>query len=158
MQKITTFLSFNDQAEEAANFYCSIFKNAAILNITRYNEAGPGPVGSVMVVSFKLEDQAYVALNGGPEISFSMATSFMINCADQEEVDHYWDKLSAGGKTLQCGWLTDKFGLAWQVTPTVLMELMHDKDLKKSKIVMEAMLQMDKIDIKKLQDAAAQVS
>jgi predicted 3-demethylubiquinone-9 3-methyltransferase (glyoxalase superfamily) len=158
MQKITTFLWFDGQAEEAANFYCSVFKNSKINNIIRYGEAGPGPVGSVMLVNFELEGQAFIALNGNPEYPFSLATSLYVNCETQEEVDQLWDKLTEGGKPIQCGWLTDKYGMPWQVIPEVLTELIQDKDPEKAKRVMEAMMQMVKIDIKKIQDAYQEVS
>src|ERR1700737_4555365 len=153
MQKITPFLWFERQAEEAANFYTSIFKDSKIVNVARYGEAGPGPSGSVMTIAFNLDGQDFVALNGGPEFAFTPAISFVVNCKTQEEVDHFWQKLSQGGKPSQCGWLKDKFGVSWQVVPTVLGELLGDKDAKKSKHVMEAMLQMGKLDIKKLKEA-----
>ena len=153
MQKITPFLWFESQAEEAASFCTSIFKNSKIASVARYGEAGPGPKGSVMTVAFNLDGQDFVALNGGPEFAFTPAISFVVNCKTQEEVDHFWQKLSQGGKPSQCGWLKDKFGVSWQVVPTVLGELLGDKDAKKSKRVMEAMLQMHKIDIKRLQQA-----
>jgi predicted 3-demethylubiquinone-9 3-methyltransferase (glyoxalase superfamily) len=153
MQKITPFLWFDNQAEEAANFYVSIFKNAKINGISRYGEAGPGPAGSVMVVQFQIEEQEFIALNGGPVFTFSPATSFVVNCESQEEVDYYWEKLSAGGKTDQCAWLTDKFGISWQIVPTVLGTLMGDPDPVKSGRVMKAMLQMTKLIIADLQRA-----
>jgi len=158
MQKITTFLWFKDQAEEAANFYCSVFKNSKVNNVTRYGEAGPGPAGSVMLVTFDLDGQTFIALNGNPEFNFSMATSLYVNCETQEEVDQLWDKLTDGGKPIQCGWLTDKFGVVWQIIPEVLTKLVQDKDPEKQKRVMEAMMQMVKIDIKKLEDAYQEVS
>jgi len=148
MQKISPFLWFDSNAEEAANFYVSIFKDSKILKIARYGEAGPGPAGSVMVVNFQIEGQDFIALNGGPLFKFTEAISFVINCQTQEEVDHYWNKLTAGGgQESQCGWLKDKYGLSWQVTPTILGELLADKDQKKAQRVMQAMLQMKKIDI-----------
>ena len=153
MQKITPFLWFESQAEEAANFYTSIFKNSKIVSVARYGEAGPGPKGSVMTVAFNLDGQDFVALNGGPEFAFTPAISFLVSCKTQEEVDHFWEKLLQGGKPSQCGWLKDKFGVSWQVVPAVLGELLGDKDAKKSKRVMEAMLQMVKLDIKKLKEA-----
>jgi predicted 3-demethylubiquinone-9 3-methyltransferase (glyoxalase superfamily) len=156
MQKISPFLWFDSNAEEAANFYVSIFKDSKILKIARYGEAGPGPAGSVMVVNFQIEGQAFIALNGGPLFKFTEAISFVINCQTQEEVDHYWNKLTAGGQESQCGWLKDKYGLSWQVTPTILGELLADKDQKKAQRVMQAMLQMKKIDIAALKRAAAQ--
>lgn len=155
MQKITPFLWFDSQAEEAANFYVSIFKNSKIGAISRYGDAGPGPKGSVMVVSFELEGQTFTALNGGPNFKFTEAISFVVDCKSQAEVDELWDKLSAGGRTQQCGWLKDKYGLSWQIIPTALMELMSDPDPEKSKRVMQAMLQMTKIDIAKLRQAHA---
>jgi predicted 3-demethylubiquinone-9 3-methyltransferase (glyoxalase superfamily) len=156
MQKISPFLWFDGNAEEAANFYVSIFKDSRILKIARYGEAGPGPAGSVMVVNFQIEGQDFIALNGGPLFKFTEAISFVINCQTQEEVDHYWNKLTAGGQESQCGWLKDKYGLSWQVTPTILGELLADKDQKKAQRVMQAMLQMKKIDIAELKRAAAQ--
>jgi predicted 3-demethylubiquinone-9 3-methyltransferase (glyoxalase superfamily) len=156
MQKISPFLWFDGNAEEAANFYVSIFKDSKILKIARYGEAGPGPAGSVMVVNFQIEGQDFIALNGGPLFKFTEAISFVIDCQTQEEVDHYWNKLTAGGQESQCGWLKDKYGLSWQVTPTILGELLADKDQKKAQRVMQAMLQMKKIDIAELKRAAAQ--
>lgn len=155
MQKITPFLWFDNQAEEAANFYVSIFKNSKIGAISRYGDAGPGPKGSVMVVSFELDGQRFSALNGGPHFKFTEAISFIVDCKSQQEVDDLWDKLSAGGSTQQCGWLKDKYGLSWQIIPSALMELMSDPDPEKSKRVMQAMLQMTKIDIAKLRRAHA---
>jgi predicted 3-demethylubiquinone-9 3-methyltransferase (glyoxalase superfamily) len=156
MQKITPFLWFNGQAEEAANFYTSIFKNSKIVSVTRCGEGGPGPRGSVMSVTFQLEGQQFMALNAGPQFSFTPAISFFVNCQTQAEVDELWDKLSAGGKKERCGWLKDKFGLSWQIIPAALGELLGDKDPEKSKRAMQAMLQMDKIDIAKLQHASDQ--
>jgi len=153
MQKITPFLWFNDKAEDAMNFYVSIFKNSKTVSISRYGDAGPGPKGSVMVAKFQLDGQAFIALNGGPTFTFSPAISFVVNCKTQEEVDEYWEKLSAGGATNQCGWLTDKFGLSWQIVPTALGEMMADKDPERSNRVMKAMLQMTKIDIAALRHA-----
>jgi predicted 3-demethylubiquinone-9 3-methyltransferase (glyoxalase superfamily) len=158
MQKITPFLWFDNQAEEAANFYVSIFsrsrgKNSKIVNIARYGEAGPGPKGTAMTAVFQLDGQEFVALNGGPRFKFTEAISFVINCKTQEEVDYFWEKLSAGGEKSKCGWLKDKYGLSWQVVPTVLDEMLLDKDAAKSQRVMQAMLQMDKIDIKILKQA-----
>jgi predicted 3-demethylubiquinone-9 3-methyltransferase (glyoxalase superfamily) len=156
MSKITPFLWFNGNAEEAVNFYASVFKNAKITSMTRYGDAGPGPKGSVMTANFQLDGLEFTALNGGPQFQFSPATSFVIHCKDQEEVDHYWNKLGVeGGKTNQCGWLDDKFGVTWQVVPTVLLELIKDKDAKKSQRVMMAMMQMTKLDIAALERAAA---
>ena len=153
MQKITPFLWFNDNAEEAMNFYISTFKNSKVVSVTRYGEAGPGPKGTVMTAKFELDGQEFVALNGGPQFTFSEAISFVVNCKTQQEVDELWEKLSAGGNKSRCGWLKDKYGLSWQVVPTVLPEMLQDKDAAKSKKVMEAMLQMDKIDIETLQRA-----
>jgi predicted 3-demethylubiquinone-9 3-methyltransferase (glyoxalase superfamily) len=156
MQKITPFLWFDGKAEEAMNFYTSIFKNSKIGSVTRYGDAGPGPMGSVMSVTFQLEGQEFMALNGGPHFSFSPAISFFVDCKTQQEVDRLWDKLSAGGEKQRCGWLKDKYGLSWQIIPTALGEMLQDKDAEKSARVMRAMLQMDKIDIKKLKEAYGQ--
>jgi predicted 3-demethylubiquinone-9 3-methyltransferase (glyoxalase superfamily) len=156
MQKITTFLWFDSQAEEAVNFYVSIFKNSTIGTIRRYGDAGPRPKGSVMIVTFQLEGQEFTALNGGPHFSFTSAISLLVNCETQAEVDELWEKLSAGGKKDRCGWLTDKYGLSWQIVPTKLTQLMGDPDAKKATRVMQAMLQMDKLDISRLEEAARQ--
>ena len=158
MQKITPFLWYDDKAEEAANFYVSIFKNSKIGDIARYDDAGAKaagrPTDSVMVVEFQLEGQEFVALNGGPHFKFTEAVSFVVNCETQEEVDYFWQKLTAdGGQESQCGWLKDKYGLSWQVVPTILTELLKDKDPVKSQRVMKAMLQMKKIDIATLKQA-----
>ena len=153
MQKITPFLWFDNNAEEAANFYVSVFKNSKLLNVARYGDAGPGPKGSVMTAEFELDGQEFVALNGGPRFKFTEAISFVVNCETQEEVDYYWERLSEGGEKSHCGWLKDKFGLWWQVVPTILNKLIADKDPEKSKRVMEAMLKMRKIDIEPLQRA-----
>jgi len=154
-QKITPFLWFDNNAEEAAQFYTSVFKNSRILAITRYGDAGPGPKGSGMVVSFQLEGQQFTALNGGPRFTFSEAFSFVVSCEDQQEIDDYWKKLtSAGGQESQCGWLKDRFGFSWQIVPTALGKLMSDKDPKKANRVMQALLQMKKIDIATLEEAA----
>jgi predicted 3-demethylubiquinone-9 3-methyltransferase (glyoxalase superfamily) len=153
MQKITPFLWFDDQAEEAINFYSSIFKNSRIKNVSRYGEAGPGPAGTVMSATFELEGQEFMALNGGPQYQFTEAISFFVNCQTQAEVDELWHKLSAGGEEGPCGWLKDKYGLSWQIIPTALGEMLADKDPEKARSVMEAMLQMKKIDIKTLQRA-----
>jgi len=154
-QKITTFLWFDNNAEQAMEFYTSIFKNSKIVSASRYGEAGPGPKGSVMVGAFELEGQRFLALNGGPRFKFTEAISLVINCETQAEVDYYWQELSDGGETQQCGWLKDKFGLSWQVVPSVLGELMQDKDPQKSKRVMHAMSQMVKLDIARLRAAHA---
>lgn len=153
IQKITPFLWFDHQAEEAARFYVSIFPNAKVGKILRYGEAGPGPAGSAMTVEFQLDGQSFVALNGGPHFKFTEAISFVVNCQTQDEVDTYWDKLSAGGAEVQCGWVKDKFGLSWQIVPTALTELLGDPDPKKSQQVMKAMLTMKKLDIKALKQA-----
>jgi predicted 3-demethylubiquinone-9 3-methyltransferase (glyoxalase superfamily) len=155
MQKITPFLWFDDQAEEAMKFYTSIFKDSKVGRVTRYGEAGPGPKGTVMSATFELDGQEFMALNGGPQFKFSPAISFFVNCKTQEEVDELWAKLSAGGKPERCGWLKDKFGLSWQIIPSILTELLHDKDPDKSQRVMKAMLQMDKINIDRLKQAHA---
>ena len=153
MQKITPFLWFDNQAEEAANFYTSIFKNSKILNISRYGEEGPGPAGTVMTATFQLDGQEFTALNGGPVFKFTEAISFFVNCQTQEEVDELWEKLSDGGEKQQCGWLKDKYGVSWQIVPTALMEMLQDRDAEKSQRVMKAMLEMQKIDIKALRQA-----
>ncbi len=153
MEKITSFLWFNGQAEEAVNFYTSIFKNSKIGSITRYGEVGPGQNGKVMSATFQLGGQEFMALNGGPEFTFSPAISFFVNCETQDEVDEFWEKLSEGGEKQKCGWLKDKFGLSWQIVPTVLGELLSDKNAQKSQKVMQAMLQMGKIDIQGLKIA-----
>ena len=156
MQKITPFLWFNNQAEEAMNFYTSIFRNSKKGRIRRYGEAGPGPSGSAMSAEFELDGQPFIALNGGPHFTFTPAVSFFVNCETQAEVDDFWEKLSAGGQTQQCGWLTDKYGLSWQIVPSVLGRLLQDKDAKKSANVMKAMMQMVKLDIRGLEQAALQ--
>jgi predicted 3-demethylubiquinone-9 3-methyltransferase (glyoxalase superfamily) len=153
MQKITPFLWFDGKAEEAVNFYVSIFKNSKVGTITRYGDAGPGPKGTVMIATFQLEGQDFIALNGGPQYTFTPAISLFVDCKTQEEVDDLWNKLSEGGKTDRCGWLRDKYGLSWQIIPSTLRELMGDKDPEKSKRVMKAMLQMTKIDIQGLKQA-----
>jgi len=154
-QKITTFLWFDSNAEEAMEFYTAVFKHSKIFSVSRYGEAGPGPKGTVMVGAFELEGQRFLALNGGPRFKFTEAISLVIDCETQEEIDYFWEKLGAGGQTQACGWLKDKFGLSWQVVPSVLSELMQDKDPQKSKRVMEAVLQMVKLDIARLQAAHA---
>ncbi len=153
MPRITPFLWFDDKAEEAANFYVSVFKNSKIGSVARYSDAGSGPKGSVMTVNFQLEGQEFIALNGGPLYTFSPAISFFVDCKTQQEVDELWDKLTAGGGEVECGWLRDKYGLSWQIIPTALLELMQDKDPVKSQRVFKAMLQMTKIDIEGLQRA-----
>lgn len=153
IQKITPFLWFAHQAEEAANFYVSIFPNSKVLKVVPFTDAGPGPAGSAMTVAFQLEGQSFVALNGGPVFKFTEAISFVVNCQSQEEVDHYWEKLSAGGAEVQCGWLKDKYGLSWQIVPTVLPELLSDPDPAKASRVMQAMFTMKKIDIRALREA-----
>ena len=158
MQKITPFLWFDTQAEEAAKFYASVFPNSKILKTARYGEAGPGPKGSVMTVEFELDGQRMIALNGGPQFKFTEAISLSVDCKDQKEVDHYWTKLSQGGQESMCGWLKDKYGLSWQVNPAILGELLSGPDAKKAKRVMEAMLKMKKIDIAALKAAAEAAS
>ena len=153
MQKITPFLWFDGNAEEAMNFYVSIFKNSKVLSVSRYGDAGPGPKGAVMSATFQLEGQTFYALNGGPQFAFTPAISFFVDCETQQEVDALWAKLSAGGQEEQCGWLRDKYGLSWQIIPSVLGKMLRDKDPAKAKCVMEAMLQMVKIDITRLQQA-----
>ena len=156
MQKITPFLWFDGKAEEAMNFYSSIFKNSKIGRITRYGDAGPGPKGAVMSGTFQLDGQEFMALNGGPQFKFTEAISFFVNCETQEEVDELWEKLSDGGQKSRCGWLKDKYGLSWQIIPSALGKMLGDKDPEKSQRVMKAMLQMDKIDIKGLEQAYKQ--
>ena len=153
MQKITPFLWFDTQAEEAMNFYTSIFKNSQVITVNRYGDAGPGPKGAVMTAAFSLDGQEFIALNGGPEYRFNPAISFVVNCDTQDEVDYYWDRLSAGGKEIQCGWLVDRFGVSWQIVPTILGKLVSDPDPVKSNRVMQAMLQMTKLDIAGLRRA-----
>ena len=156
MQKITPFLWFDDKAEEAANFYTSIFKNSKIGSVSRYGEAGPRPKGTAMTVSFQLEGQEFTALNGGPEFNFTEAISFYVNCETQQEVDELWGKLTKGGEEGPCGWLKDKYGVSWQIIPRVLPEMLQDKDPEKANRVMQAMLQMKKIDIAGLKRAYEQ--
>ena len=157
MQKITPFLWFDHQAEEAMQFYTSIFKNSKAGAIARYGDAGPGPKGSVMTATFELEGQPFLALNGGPnpDFKFTPAISFVVNCDTQQEIDMYWEKLSQGGRTNQCGWLTDKFGVTWQIVPSSLGRMMQDKDASRSKRVMHALLKMEKLDIATLERAYA---
>ena len=156
MQKITPFLWFDSKAEEAVNFYVSVFKNSKIMSVSRYGEGGPGPKGSVMSVTFQLDGQDFYALNGGPHFTFTPAISFFVNCETQQEVDELWEKLSEGGKKERCGWLKDKYGVSWQIIPSALGKMLQDKDAEKSKRVMKAMLQMDKIDIQTLKQAYEQ--
>ncbi|UGY92281.1 VOC family protein [Streptomyces gobiensis] len=153
MQKITNCLWFDTQAEEAANFYTSVFDDSRIVDVQRYGEVGPGEPGSVMTVTFELAGQRFVALNGGPHFTFNEAVSLQVDCATQEEVDYFWAKLGEGGQVQQCGWLKDRFGLSWQVVPRQLTELMSDPDPARSGRVMKAMLGMEKIDIRALEDA-----
>ena len=154
MQRITPFLWFDANAEEAVNFYTSVFKSSKIGEISRYGDSGPGPQGSVMLIHFELDGQKFMALNGGPTFHFTEAISLLINCKDQDEVDYYWEKLTDGGKEVECGWLKDRFGLSWQVVPTILFELMADRDPGKRERVMKAMLQMVKMDVGALKRAA----
>ena len=156
MQKITPFLWFDGKAEEAMNFYVSVFKNSKVLRVTRYGEGGPGAKGTVMSATFQLEGQDFFALNGGPQFTFSPAISFFVNCETQQEVDELWEKLSEGGSKDRCGWLNDKYGLSWQIIPSVLGKMLQDKDAEKAKRVMMAMLQMEKIDIAGLKRAYEQ--
>ncbi len=153
MQKITTFLWFDQQAEEAMNLYVSLFKNSKVLSVSRYPEGGPMPAGTLMTATFQLDGQEFMALNGGPEFKFTEAVSLFVTCETQAEVDHFWDHLSEGGEKSRCGWLKDRFGLSWQIVPTALGELMGDPNPRKAQNVMEAMLQMDKLDIAALQAA-----
>jgi len=154
VHKLTPFLWFDDKAEEAMNFYVSIFKNSKVGSVTRYGDAGPGPKGTVMSATFQLDGQDFFALNGGPLFKFTEAISFFVNCDTQEEVDELWEKLMAGGGSPQrCGWLKDKYGLSWQIIPKALGEMLGDKDPQKSQRVMQAMLQMNKIDIQRLKEA-----
>ena len=154
MQKIVPFLWFDGQADEAVNFYTSIFKNATITSVTRYGDAGPGPKGSIMSATFELDGQEFYALNGGPMFKFSPAISFFVKCESQEEVDYYWSKLAAGGQTNQCGWLQDKFGVSWQVIPTEMLSLLNDPDPGRAQRATQAMLGMRKIDIAEIRRAA----
>jgi predicted 3-demethylubiquinone-9 3-methyltransferase (glyoxalase superfamily) len=156
MQKITPCLWFDTEGEEAANFYTSVFPNSKIVDVSRYGEAGPRPAGTAMVVSFELDGQKFTALNGGPDFTFNEAISFQVSCETQEEVDAFWSKLSEGGEEGPCGWLKDKFGVSWQIVPTALPRLLGDPDREKSQRVMQAMLQMKKIEIAELERAAAE--
>jgi len=153
MQRITPFLWFDNNAEEAVKFYTSIFKNSKTGTVSRYGDSAPGPKGSVMTAAFTLDGQDFIALNGGPIFKFTEATSFVVNCQTQKEVDHYWEKLSEGGQEVQCGWLKDKFGLSWQIVPTILGELMQSKDPVKTNRVMQALMKMIKLNIEGLQRA-----
>jgi predicted 3-demethylubiquinone-9 3-methyltransferase (glyoxalase superfamily) len=156
VQKITPFLWFDDQAEEAATFYVSLFEDAEITNVARYPEGAPGSAGQVMSVNFRLAGQEFMALNGGPQFSFTEATSFYVHCKDQDEVDRFWATLTAdGGEESQCGWLKDRYGLSWQIIPDRLGELLGDPDPARAQAAMQAMLQMQKIEIKVLEDAAS---
>lgn len=151
--KISPFLWFDNNAEEAIDYYTSIFKNSKRFDVSRYGEGGPGPAGSVMVAAFELEGQRFTALNGGPLFKFNEAVSFVVNCDSQDEIDEYWEKLSAGGEPGQCGWLKDRFGLSWQIVPTILSELMQTGDAEKTGRVMAALMQMTKLEIDGLQRA-----
>ena len=153
MNKITPFLWFNDNAEEAINFYTSVFTDSKLGTITRYGDAGPGPKGQVMTASFRLNGQEFIALNGGPQFTFTEAISFVVNCENQAEVDYYWEKLSDGGTLQMCGWLKDRYGLSWQIVPAVLPKLLQDKDPEKSRRVVNALMKMQKLDIRALQEA-----
>jgi predicted 3-demethylubiquinone-9 3-methyltransferase (glyoxalase superfamily) len=153
MQKITPFLWFDGKAEEAMNFYVSVFKNSKVVRVSRYGEAGPGPKGTVMSATFQLDGQDFFALNGGPQFAFTPAISFFVNCETQQEVDEMWERLSEGGKKERCGWLKDRYGLSWQIIPSVLGKMLQDPDAERAKRVMQAMLQMDKIDIERLKQA-----
>jgi predicted 3-demethylubiquinone-9 3-methyltransferase (glyoxalase superfamily) len=153
VQKIIPNLWFDTEAEEAASFYTSIFKDSEVVNVMHYGEAGPRPAGMVMTVTFRLQGQEFTALNGGPDFKFNESISFLVNCESQEEVDEFWEKLSEGGEEGPCGWLKDKFGVSWQIVPTVLDEMLQDEDAERANRVMKAMLQMKKIDIPGLQEA-----
>jgi predicted 3-demethylubiquinone-9 3-methyltransferase (glyoxalase superfamily) len=153
MQKITPFLWFNGNAEEAMNFYVSVIPNSKIIGLTRVGEAGPGPKGSVLTANFQLNGVEFVALNGGPQFKFTEAVSFVINCETQEEVDRFWEKLSEGGKKGECGWLKDKYGLSWQITPVQMMQMLNDKDQQKAGRAMSAMMKMQKLDLNELKRA-----
>lgn len=153
MQQITPFLWFDGKAEEAAKFYTSIFKNSKVVNISHWGEGGPFPKGQVMSATFELNGLRFHAFDAGPQFKFTEAISFFVDCETQEEVDYFWEKLSEGGEKSRCGWLKDKFGVSWQVIPTALSKMLRDKDAEKSKRVMQAMLQMDKIEIKALKQA-----
>ena len=152
-QKITPFLWFDTNAEEAINFYTSIFKDSKIGKVVRWPKGGPGPEGSLLTGDFTLNGQVFTAINGGPQFKFNESISFVVDCGEQDEVDYYWNKLTEGGEESQCGWLKDKFGLSWQITPTILSDMLADKDQKKSQRAMKAMMQMKKLDIQKLEEA-----
>ena len=156
MQKITPSLWSDNQAEDAAKFYSSLFKDSKITNVTRYGKAGPGPEGSVLTVAFQLAGQKFMALNGGPQFKFTEAISFIVNCETREELDEFWQKLSEGGETQECGWLKDRYGMSWQIVPTALPEMLSDPDPAKSNRVMSALLQMQKLDIARLKQAYEQ--
>jgi predicted 3-demethylubiquinone-9 3-methyltransferase (glyoxalase superfamily) len=156
IQKITPFLWFDNQAEEAVNFYISVFNDSKIVNVTRYSEGGRGPVGGVMTITFELAGQEFTALNGGPHFKFNESISFVVNCESQDEVDEMWEKLSHGGGKVECGWIKDKFGVSWQIVPKVLFEMLNDPDPSKSQRVMQALLKMNKIEIKTLVEAYEQ--
>ena len=156
MQKITPCLWFDTQGEEAARFYTTVFENSRILDVARYGPAGPGPEGTVMTVTFELDGHRFIALNGGPQFTFDEAISFQVSCETQDEVDYFWNRLSAGGEEGPCGWLKDRYGLSWQIVPTALIELVSDPDIEKSQAAIKAMLGMRKIDIEALQHAANQ--
>jgi predicted 3-demethylubiquinone-9 3-methyltransferase (glyoxalase superfamily) len=153
MQKITPLLWFNDNAEAAVNFYLSVFKDGRILEKVRYGEAGPGPAGSIMTIKFQIHGQEFVALNGGPPFKFTEATAFIVNCETQKEVDYFWEKLSEGGEKSRCGWLYDKFGLPWNIVPTLLPQMLGDKDTTRANRVMKVMMEMDKLEIEPMQRA-----
>ena len=153
LQKITPFLWFDHQAEEAARFYTSVFKDSKINAVTHYGDGGPGPKGSVMTVDFELAGQRFVGLNGGPVFKFTEAVSFVVNCESQEEVDYFWAKLTEGGQEIQCGWLKDRYGLSWQIVPTAMIEMLKDKDAARSQKAMKAMMQMKKLDLAVLRAA-----
>jgi predicted 3-demethylubiquinone-9 3-methyltransferase (glyoxalase superfamily) len=153
IQKITPFLWFESHAEEAANFYTSIFRNSKILNVTRYGEGAPKPKGSVMTIAFELDGQKFMGINGGPYVTFNDAISFVVNCETQDEIDYFWKRLTDGGQEVRCGWLKDKYGVSWQVVPTALGELLTSRDAAKSQRVMNALMQMMKLDIETLRNA-----
>ena len=157
-QRVTTFLWFDSNAEEAVDFYVSVFKNSKILSTVRYGEVGPKPKGTVMTIDFELDGQRLTALNAGPEFKFNEAISLVVHCQDQQEVDYYWEKLSAGGHVIECGWLKDKFGLAWQIVPEVFFDLIRDSDNETRDRVMAAMMKMKKLDIETLKQAARKES